>query len=93
MCVGGLGRIEVGVQLFFGNEPTGLTNDGSEGAHIQTRVGRNRQDLSSVRARAFQFHMAASLCYDKKPERFEDGDNLVPRQPTKLGHRRDQLRG
>lgn len=86
MWVGDLGGIEVGVQLFFGNEPTGLTKNGTEGAHIQTRVGRNRQDLSPVRAYAFQFHMAASLCHDEKPERFEDGDNFVPRQPTKLGH-------
>lgn len=79
----------MGVQLFFRNEPTDLTKDGTEGAHIQTCVGRNRQDLSPVRAHAFQLHMAASLCHDEKPERFEDSDNLVPRQPTKLGHRRD----
>jgi hypothetical protein len=37
--------------------------------------------------------VAAPLGHNEKPERFENGDNLVPGQPTKLGHRWDRLRG
>jgi len=81
------------VQLIFRNEPTGLTEDGAEGSHIQTCVRWNGQDLSPFRSHAFQLHMAATLGHNEKPERFEDGGNLVSGQPTKLGHRWDRLRG
>jgi len=81
------------VQLLFRNETTGLTKDGAECAHIQTGVGWNGQDLSTFLSHAFQLHVAAPLGHNEKPERFENGDNLVPGQPTKLGHRWDRLRG
>ena len=87
------GVIKMRVQLTFWNEPTGLTEDGAKGADIQTGVRRNSQDLSPLRSHAFQLHMAAPLGNDEKPERFENGDNLVAGQPTKLGHRWDRLRG
>jgi hypothetical protein len=81
------------VQLIVGNEPTGLTKDGAEGPDIQIGVSWNGQNLSSVRSHAFQLHMAAPLGDDEKSERFENRDDLVPGQPTKLGHRWDRLRG
>ena len=61
------GVIEMRVQLIFRNEPAGLTEDGAEGADIQTGVSRNSLDLSPIRSYAFQLHMAATLGDDEKP--------------------------
>ena len=73
--------------MIFRNEAAGLTKDGAEGADIQTGVGRNSKDLSPVRSYALQFHMASPLGHNEKAEELEDGDHLMPGQPTKLGHR------
>lgn len=51
---GGSGVIKVRVQLISRNKPIGLTEDGAEGADIQTGVRRNSQDLSPLRSQAFQ---------------------------------------
>jgi hypothetical protein len=55
------------VQLLFRNEPTGLTEDGAECAHIQTGVDWNGQNLSPFRSHAFQLHMAAPLGHNENP--------------------------
>lgn len=84
--------IKMGAELFVWNKATRLSKDGSERSEIESGVSWNGQHLVACRPHAFQLHMAASLCNDDEPKRFEDCDNVWPGEPTKLGHRWDRLR-
>lgn len=81
----------MGTELFVWDKTTRLSKDGSERSEIECGVSRNGQHLVAGRPHAFQLHMAAPLCDDYEPKRFEDCDNVMPGQPTKLGHRWDRL--
>lgn len=79
-------------KLFVWDEATRLSKDGLERSEIESGVSRNGKHLVACRSHAFQLHMAAPLCDDRESKRFEDRNNVMPGQPTKLGHRWDRLR-
>ena len=83
--------IKMGAELFVGDKASRLSKDGSERSEIECGVSRNGKHLVARRPHTFQLHMAAPLCDDDEPKRFEDCDNVGPGQPTKLGHRWDRL--
>ena len=74
------------------NEATRLANDGPERSGVQLPMGGNRQHLPTGWRLPNELDVAAALRCDLKPEAAEDVDDLVAREPTKLGHTTAALR-
>lgn len=55
-------------------------------------MGGNGQDLGFAVGNPLKFHVAATLGDKNETKLLEDADDLVARQPTKLGHGSDRSR-
>lgn len=84
-------RIEVGGEVLFGNESTGLADNGTQCAGIEFGMERDGEDLPPLCPGTNQLDVAASLSDLLEAESLKDCDDITAGESPQFRHGQDPI--